>query len=98
DVILGLRAEGRTVFFSTHILPDAEALCDRVALLREGHLAAVGRLDEILSIDVEHLEVLVGGVEEALVQALPTGVRARHAIGERRRAGGGGRGPATRGG
>ena len=36
DIILGLRKAGKTVFFSTHILSDAEALCDRVAVLRGG--------------------------------------------------------------
>src|SRR4029079_16602392 len=35
DVILDLKAKGKTVFFSTHILSDAESLCDRVALLRD---------------------------------------------------------------
>ncbi len=61
-VILRLKREGRTVFFSTHILPDAETLCDRVALLREGRLVKVGRLDEILERDDRNLlEVLVSG-------------------------------------
>jgi ABC-2 type transport system ATP-binding protein len=45
EVILDLRSRGRTVFFSTHILSDAESLCDRVALLRDGRLVTVGRLD-----------------------------------------------------
>jgi ABC-2 type transport system ATP-binding protein len=67
DIILELRDRGKTVFFSTHILSDAETLCDRVALLREGRLVSQGRLDEILTIDVSHLEVLVSGLgEEAL--------------------------------
>lgn len=62
DVILRLKREGRTVFFSTHILPDAETLCDRVALLRDGRLLKAGRLDEILSReDSELLEILVSG-------------------------------------
>src|SRR6266568_999135 len=52
EVILDLRSRGRTVFFSTHILADAESLCDRVALLRDGRLVTIGRLDEILRIDI----------------------------------------------
>src|SRR5205823_9446795 len=43
DLIQGLKDEGRTVFFSTHILSDAEALCDRVAVLHRGELKAVDR-------------------------------------------------------
>ena len=61
DIIVDLQAAGKTVFFSTHILRDAESLCDRVALLRGGRLLKVGGLDEILPIDVTHLEVLAAG-------------------------------------
>lgn len=49
ELIADLRSNGTTVFMSTHILSDIEALCDRVAILRGGKLAAVGRLDELLS-------------------------------------------------
>ena len=48
-LILELKDEGKTVFFSTHILSDAETLCDRVALLRDGSVVAVGALSEILT-------------------------------------------------
>jgi len=61
DVILDLRQQGKTVFFSTHILPDAESLCDRVALLRKGSLVKAGRLDEILEAAKGHVEVLASG-------------------------------------
>ena len=82
EVILDLRSRGRTVFFSTHILSDAESLCDRVGLLRAGRLVTVGRLDEILRIDVAHLEVLVSGVDAALLARLP-GLKGKQALGER---------------
>ncbi|MEP6924905.1 MAG: ABC transporter ATP-binding protein, partial [Pyrinomonadaceae bacterium] len=49
ELIAELRAHGTTVFMSTHILSDIEALCDRVAILRNGRLAAIGKLDELLS-------------------------------------------------
>ena len=48
-------AAGKTVFFSTHILSDAENLCDRVAVLAAGRLLRAGRIDEILELDVSHL-------------------------------------------
>ncbi len=62
DIILGLRRGGKTVFFSTHILSDAEALCDRVAVLRAGRLLKVGALGDLLRIDVEHMEIFASGV------------------------------------
>lgn len=48
ELIAGLRESGTTVFMSTHILSDVEALCDQVAILRGGKLAATGRLDDLL--------------------------------------------------
>jgi ABC-2 type transport system ATP-binding protein len=62
DIILGLRKSGKTVFFSTHILTDAEALCDRVAVLQAGRLLKVGALGDLLRIDVEHVEIIVSGI------------------------------------
>jgi len=62
DLIFKLRDEGRTVFFSTHILPDVEMICDRVALLSKGRLTDVGRLDDLLSNRVRTVEVAVLGL------------------------------------
>ena len=81
-VIRGLKDQGKTVFFSTHILSDAETLCDRVALLRDGTLVATGQLDEILTLDVTHLEVLVSGLAAEHVERLGPQVKSRH-VGER---------------
>ena len=44
ELILGLRDQGRTVLFSSHILSDAEMLCSRVAILVKGRLAACGSI------------------------------------------------------
>jgi ABC-2 type transport system ATP-binding protein len=85
EVILALKDAGKTVFFSTHILPDAEALCDRVAVLRAGRLVSVGRLDDILKVDVTHVEVLVSALEESFAARLATPVKAWHTIAERTR-------------
>jgi ABC-2 type transport system ATP-binding protein len=82
DIILDLRQRGKTVFFSTHILSDAEALCDRVALLRGGRLIEVGRLDEILRIDVTHMEVLASGLDAADTEGV-AGIVSRQRVGER---------------
>jgi len=57
DLILELRRRGTTVFFSTHILPDVETLCDRVGMIAAGRLRAVGRLGELLSERVRSVEV-----------------------------------------
>jgi ABC-2 type transport system ATP-binding protein len=48
NLILQLKSEGKTIFFSTHILSDAEALCDRVAILHRSQLVGVGQIAEFL--------------------------------------------------
>ena len=64
ELIAGLREKGVTVFMSTHILSDIEALCDEVAILRNGKLAASGNLSELLATSGEQriLEISVQGV------------------------------------
>jgi ABC-2 type transport system ATP-binding protein len=64
ELIAGLSAKGTTVFMSTHILSDVEALCTNVAILRRGKLAATGRLDELLADQsgAGHYEVSLSGV------------------------------------
>jgi ABC-2 type transport system ATP-binding protein len=69
DIILGLRDSGRTVFFSSHILQDVEMICDRVAILVGGKLVSVGRLDEILSSEIDTFEVTVRNVSGDAVRA-----------------------------
>ena len=49
DLMEQLKQEGKTVFFSTHILSDAEALCDRVAIIHKGELRGVGAIEELTS-------------------------------------------------
>jgi ABC-2 type transport system ATP-binding protein len=61
DLILAQRAAGRTVFFSSHILQDAEMVCDRVAIVFKGKLLAVGKLDELVSRTAKWIEVSVRG-------------------------------------
>jgi ABC-2 type transport system ATP-binding protein len=73
ELIADLRVQGTTVFMSTHILSDIEALCDRVAILRKGKLAATGNLDELLteSGETQAFEINLKGISvEALEEAI----------------------------
>src|SRR5271156_5705107 len=58
DIILELKREGRTVLFSTHILSDAEMLCDRVGVIVGGKLRGVGAPGEIVGMKTEGMEIL----------------------------------------
>ncbi len=70
QTILGLKTRGVTVFFSSHILHDVEALCDRVAILNRGRLQKVGALHEILQVRIEAHEIVLAGVSTENIAAL----------------------------
>jgi ABC-2 type transport system ATP-binding protein len=70
DLILRLRARGTTVFFSSHILSDAEAICSRVAILAAGKLVAAGTLAEMVPFRIKGWDVVFADVTPAAVQAL----------------------------
>lgn len=64
DLILSLRDQGKTVFFSTHIIPDVEMICDRVAIVVKGKLLAEGRVDELVNPGhAQSVEVVCEGIK-----------------------------------
>jgi ABC-2 type transport system ATP-binding protein len=70
DLIFDERDRGRTIFFSTHILSDVEAMCDRVAILREGQVVVSGALRQLLRGEVLRTEITLAGAEQALCDEL----------------------------
>lgn len=66
DLIQSLKDDGKTVFFSTHILSDAEALCDRIAVINHGEVRGVGVVQELLSRFSGTVEVIWDGAVNAL--------------------------------
>ena len=70
DLITALRQEGKTVFMCSHILSDIEVLCDRVAILKGGRLAHVGRLEELRQQVSGHamVEVVVSAIDEVALR------------------------------
>jgi ABC-2 type transport system ATP-binding protein len=80
NLIEELKREGKTVFFSTHILSDAEALCDRVAVIHLGQLRGVGAVEELTGGGRGQVEIVWSG------STVPNAIRALgadcHAAGE----------------
>jgi ABC-2 type transport system ATP-binding protein len=74
-LILGLRDRGCTVFFSSHVLSDAEALCHRVAILAKGRLVATGRMTDILAFEARGWELIVANVGDAALRLFTPRVR-----------------------
>jgi len=69
DIILRLREQGKTVFFSSHILPDVEMICDRVGILAKGELKAIGPVSDLIGSENENdhrVEIQVAGATEGL--------------------------------
>jgi ABC-2 type transport system ATP-binding protein len=64
-LILRLREQGRTVFFSSHILSDAETLCSRIAIVVKGKLTASGTLAELVTATLKGWEIVVDGLPQA---------------------------------
>lgn len=59
DLILEERRAGKTVFFSSHILSDIEAICDRVAMVVRGELRGQGKVTDLVASAVQHIDVVV---------------------------------------
>lgn len=64
DMILDLRDKGKTLFVCSHQLSDVEAVCDRVAILKNGEMARLGKLDELLA----------GGTVEMIAERVENGI------------------------
>src|SRR5438876_9419217 len=84
SLILRLRDRGATVFFSSHVLSDAEALCSRVAILAKGRLVTTGRLTDMLAFRARGWELVIAGASDAQIAALGSRVRRAIRIGDMR--------------
>jgi ABC-2 type transport system ATP-binding protein len=76
ELMLRLRDRGTTVFFSSHILSDAETLCSQVGVVVQGRLAAQGRLSDILGHQLKGWELIVDRVSPAALTHLQSAARA----------------------
>ena len=78
ELILELKSEGRTVFYSTHILPDVEMTCDRVCIVHKGETKRTGRINDILTETTRGITVaFVGVTAERAAQVMASNPSAR---------------------
>ena len=70
DIVLKLKDEGKTIFFCSHVLPDVEMICDRVAILNKGRLITVRHLDELLLEDIERVDIEFKGISEEGIEKI----------------------------
>lgn len=71
ELIREARAEGRTVFLSSHIIDEVDRTCDRVAIIREGRLVQVDRIESVRRLAFHHVELTFGApVASAIFESL----------------------------
>jgi ABC-2 type transport system ATP-binding protein len=71
DLILQLREQGKTVFFSTHIIPDVQTICDRVAVIVRGKVVAAGRVEELVGHErTRSVEVVCEGLQSKKLDSI----------------------------
>jgi ABC-2 type transport system ATP-binding protein len=58
EMVREVKADGRTVFFSSHILPEVQAVCDRVGIIREGELVATQRVEELIAARLNRMTLI----------------------------------------
>ena len=57
DLIINLRDQGKTVLMCSHLLADVQDVCDRIAILHQGELKELGRVDDLLQVqDVTQIQ------------------------------------------
>jgi len=76
DLILKLRDQGKTILMSSHLLPDVQDVCDRIAILHQGELKELGRVDELLTVQ-DVVQLRAKGLSKAAEDEI-RGVIARH--------------------
>ncbi len=84
DLILRLRDRGVTVFFSSHVLSDAEALCSHVAILAGGRLVSTGRVSDVVAFGVQGWDVMMTNLTDALADEVRPRARSLAALGDGR--------------
>ncbi len=71
DIIIHLKEKGKTVFFSSHILPDVEMICDRVGIIGKGKILKTGKVDDLIhSMATKSVEMMVEGLNEKVLRKL----------------------------
>jgi ABC-2 type transport system ATP-binding protein len=83
ELILQLRDAGKTIFFTSHILADAELICDQAAIILGGRIVEHGYLGELLGQEVEGVDLVVEGIGEPLHADLAAMARRSVAQGSR---------------
>jgi ABC-2 type transport system ATP-binding protein len=82
EIIQRLKEENKTVIFSSHIIPDVEAIADRVGIIVDGKIRDVGNIDDLLRERVGSVEITARGITEKLVGRMEGKAAVKRVVGE----------------
>jgi ABC-2 type transport system ATP-binding protein len=69
DIVFSLKASGKTIFFSSHILQDMEMMVDRVGIILDGEISKEGKLSDLISNSDRFFEIIFSGIPESVLAA-----------------------------
>jgi len=70
DIILQLKDDGKTIFFSTHILSDVEMICDRVAIIVHGKVVSQGKISDLVEEKIDFFEIAFSDIPKKSISRL----------------------------
>jgi ABC-2 type transport system ATP-binding protein len=82
DLLIEMKRRGKTIFFSSHILPDMEALCDRTCIIREGVIVRCIGLDDLIRLGMGRVEIAARGCSGDAVEAISDYIDSRSETGD----------------
>jgi ABC-2 type transport system ATP-binding protein len=82
EIIQRLKEEDKTVIFSSHIIPDVEAIADRVGIIVDGKIRDVGNIDDLLGTRVQSVEITVRGIDAKLTSRLAAKAAVKRIVGD----------------
>ena len=82
EIIQRLKEEDKTVIFSSHIIPDVEAIADRVGIIVDGRIRDVGNIDDLLAQRVQSVEITARGIDDRLAGRLAPKATVKRVVGD----------------